>query len=359
MGSLRALRELSACLRGEPLENPGWGELLALANQGLVTPALATALRPNIGQVPPQVWAFLEDVQRRNRARNGRLYAQLEDAVAALAGAGIEPVLLKGAAQMAACPAGEACDRMLSDLDLMVPPAQVDDALMALTGAGFETVSRQKGLSVHAVAELGRPEDVGHLDLHQRAPGPPGIADTEDLAARRVSLKIRSGRTVQIPDPASQILQLVLHDQFHDGDYWRGGFDLRHLMDLALLTPKLTEDDWGWLRGACDTGLVRAALEAQLLSAARLVAATGPAGRAGLHARWTHQRWLLQFACPACRNPLAALTLALEWPALLAHRTAIRQGRRRVLGASAPEPFAPAARLGRVRQIMAVASGKI
>ncbi|MDP2011415.1 MAG: nucleotidyltransferase family protein [Phenylobacterium sp.] len=358
MGRLRALRELSACLRGEPPENPDWGELLALANQGLVTPGLAATLRPHIGQVPPQVWAFLEDVQRRNRERNRRLNAQLEDAVGALNGAGIEPVLLKGAAQMAACPPGEAFDRMLSDLDLMVLPAQVDDALRALTGAGFTSLRRHEGLSVHAVAELGRPEDVGHLDLHQRAPGPPGIADTEDLAARRSRLKIQTG-TVFLPDTASQILYLVLHDQFHDGDYWRGGFDLRHLMDLARLTPELTDDDWRWLRGACATRLVRAALDAQLLSAARLVGPAGRAARADLHARWTHQRWRLQFAYPGYRNPLAALTLALEWPGLMAHRAANREGRQRVLGASAPEPYAPAARLDRVRRIMAGAGGKI
>ncbi|HQT54279.1 MAG TPA: nucleotidyltransferase family protein, partial [Phenylobacterium sp.] len=177
---------------------------------------------------------------------------------------------------MAARPPGRGFDRMLSDLDLMVLPAEVDDAIHALTRAGFTILSRHEGLSVHAVAELGRPEDVGHLDLHQRAPGPPGIADTEDLAARRVTVSIQSG-TVHLPNTASQILYLVLHDQFHDGDYWRGGFDLRHLMDLARLTPELTDDDWRWLRDACATWLVRAAMDAQLLSAARLVGSAGDA----------------------------------------------------------------------------------
>ena len=358
MGRLRALRELSACLTGNPPDNPNWAELLALANQSLITPGLAAALRPSMNRVPPQVWAFLEDVQRRNRERNRRLTLQLNDAVAALNGAGIEPTLLKGAAQMAACPPGEAFDRLLGDLDLIVLPTQVDEALAALTGAGFTAVSRHKGLSVHAVAELGRPHDVGHLDLHQRAPGPPGIADTDELTARRRPLRIACG-TVQLPDAASQILYLILHDQFHDGDYWRGGFDLRHLMDLARLTPALTGDDWQWLRGACATRLVQGALDAQLLSAHRLIGPTRGAVRADLHARWTHQRWLFQFAYPACRPIFAVLTLALEWPILLAHRAANRQGRQRVLGVSAPEPFTPARRLGRIWKIMAGASGKI
>jgi hypothetical protein len=354
----RTLRELAACLRGAPPKDCDWAAVLALANQSLVTPGLAAPLQAHSHRVPPQVWTFLEDVRRRNRERNRRLLLQLKDATEALNGAGIQPILLKGAALMVACPRGDAFDRLLSDLDLMVLPAQADDALAALTAAGFATVNRQNGPAVHTVAELGRPQDVGYLDLHQRAPGPPGIADTAQLTARLRVVRIDGG-IVQIPDTASQVLHLVLHDQFHDGDYWRGGFDLRHLMDLERLGAALTSDDWRWLHGACQTRLVRAALDAQVFSAKRLFGTAKPAAAASPHSRWTHRRWSLQYARPALRLPLTLLTLVIEWPTLLAHRAANRQGRRRVLGACAPEPFALAGRLARFRKIMAVTSGKI
>jgi hypothetical protein len=351
----RTLRQLAAALRGQPPPVRDWTAVLDLANRSLVTPQLAAALQPVADHVPAQIRGFLDEVLRRNRERNRRLLGQLEDAAAALGAAGIVPVLLKGAAGLLA---PHPPDRMLSDLDLLVAPAQAPAAVAALEQAGFSVLARYPGAAVHVVAELGRPQDVGLIDLHQRPPGPPGVAESADLAARRHTVDTAGG-AVQVPDPASQILYLVLHDQFHDGDYWRGGFDLRHLSDLARLAPALSGDDWRWLRAACGSSLVRGALEAQLLSAQRLLAAQVLPAPPSAHAHWTHRRWALQYAHPSLRLPLAALAVVTEWPQVLAHRAADRAGRRRVLG---PAAVAPTARLGerldRLRGILTVDTGK-
>lgn len=327
MARARILDQLAAALRGDPPPDADWTALVNLANQSLVTPALDPAL------APPDIAPFLTEVRTRNRERNRRLQAQLADALAALNAAGVTPTLLKGAAL------GET-DRLLSDLDLLVEPPEVERAVEALQAAGFGLASRYPGPDVHVVAELGRPEDVGYLDLHQRPPGPPAIAGTQ---GRRILAELPGGRAWR-PDAATQILHLVLHDQFHDGDYWRGGFDVRHLLDLARLAPRLEPADWAWLREACGTPLVRAALDAQLFAASRLVNAAVPPSSP--HARRTYRRWRRQHAWPALRVPLAALTVALEARMLLAHRRAIR-----------PRGFAP--RLDRVRRIATVASGKV
>ena len=358
MRRARALRQLMACLRGEPPPDCLWRDVLALANQSLVTPQLAASLDDHRSLLPDLVAGFLDDVRARNRERNRRLWRELDDAVAAFAAVGIMPTLLKGAARRATWPQDEPFDRMLSDIDLLVAPPEVEAAVDALSRAGFGVVARYKGAAVHVVAELGRPQDPGYIDLHQRPPGPPGLSDTPALAMRRRPA-VLNGRTVLVPDAASQLLYLLLHDQFHDGGYWRGGFDLRHLIDVAALIGETTAADRCWLREACGTALAREALDAILVSAERLVGGKALEEIAGGGGAKTYYRWLLQYHVPLLRLPLAGLAALLKLPQLLAHRSADARGRRRVLGSDDRDRISVTERLDRARRILSVAPGKI
>jgi hypothetical protein len=328
-----------------------------LANRCLVTPQLTTALEGAAHRPDGELWDFLLQVRERNRERNGRLWRQLAEAVASLNRAGVEPVLLKGAAILAAAAEPAAVDRVLSDLDLLVEPAQVEAAITALQADGFAVAGRYRGLAVHVVAELGRPQDVGYIDLHQRPPGPPGIAATPDLERRRDAIRVAGGKAV-VPTPAAQLLHLVLHDQFHDGGYWRGGLDLRHLIDVRDLLGAISSAEFRWLRQACQTELVRAALDAQLEAARLFAGAATPPDAQTLHARLTRKRWRLQSVHPWLRLPLAGLAVALDGGKLAAHRRADRAGRVRVL-AEHPSCRAPLReRLQRLAQLMTADSGK-
>src|SRR5690606_38936380 len=134
----------------------------------------------------------------------------LIDALAALDAAGIRPVLLKGMAVWAtAAPDGE-FDRMLGDIDLLVRPAETARAIEALMTAGFGCASHREDAAAHVVAELGRPHDVGFIDLHQRPPGPPGLAEIANLDnyCKAVSF---GGFTAMLPSPTLQTFFLSLH----------------------------------------------------------------------------------------------------------------------------------------------------
>ena len=356
----RALSQLTTCLKGALPPSPDWMAILDLANRSLVTAQLCTALEKFRldGMVPNDVMTFLREVRTRNRRRNQHLVAQLSDGLRALSGAGIEPVLLKGAALWTGTPADE-CDRILSDIDLLVRPNQVERAIAALQDAGFPLAARYPGSDVHVVAELGRPIDVGFIDLHQRPPGPPGLAEISDLAEHCTQV-VWSGATAKRPEPALQIFFLVLHDQFHDGDYWRGGLDLRHLIDIAQLSSGVPAVDWRLLERLCGTQLVRNALEAQLVAAERLAGARIPVHLA--RRPWAtahHRRHLWQFAHPRLKVPLAALGLISEWRNLLAHRAENRAGRQRVLGAAATQERNTARRLKRFKRILSSPPGKL
>jgi hypothetical protein len=356
----RALRDLCAGLQGRLGSDVDWMGLLETANQALVTPALHSALQASgqLDKAPSDARAFMTEVAARNAQRNVRLRQMVLDAATALNTAGIEPTLLKGMAVWASRPDRSTFPRMMSDVDLLVAPAEVIPAVEALRSAGFGLLASYDGPSVHVTAELGRPDDVGLIDLHQRAPGPPGMAELFDKAAH-ASLAAWDAR-VWVPSPTLQIFLLCLHDQLHDGDYWRGGFDLRHLLDIAELTRAPGGVDWRALDAMIPTRLLRNAIHAQLIAAHRLTGAEIPEALLGrVPPRLQHRRHMAQHRHPRFGLLLAGLGFLLEGPNLLQHRALNRASRRDLLGSNAAEQHVRGSRAARLKQIMTLGAGKI
>ena len=359
MSRFASLAQLTSCLRGEVPDAPDWPAILALANRALVTAQLCAAIaQAGAAQpLPEDVRTFLSEVFKRNRERNRRLAVQLGDALRALNSAGIEPVLLKGAAVWASSGRDLEFDRILADLDLLIRPSEIERALDVLNRAGFLCAARYQGK--HTVAELGRPTDVGFIDLHQRPPGPLGIAQIPNLDSfcTRISW---FGTRAAVPVPAVQILFMVLHDQFHDGDYWRGGFVLRHLVDIAELSKAPQSIDWLLLDELCKTSLVRNALGTQLVAAQRFLGAAVPLRLARRRwVRFQHQRHVWQYMYPGLSAPLSLAGVVTEWPNLLAHR-ALNEPERRQAGAPRPRLMRKASsRMRRLRRILSPRAGKL
>jgi hypothetical protein len=340
MDRFGSLAHLTSCLRGEVPVASDWPAILMLANRALVTAQLHAAITQAGAThlLPEDVRTFLCEAFKRNRERNRRLSAQLTDALRALNDAGIEPVLLKGAAVWATSGRGLEFDRILTDLDILVKPSEVEHAIDAFDRAGFPCAARHYGL--HTVAEFGRPTDVGFIDLHQRPPGPFQIAQVDNLDSFCTPVSW-SGTRAKAPAPAIQILFTVLHDQFHDGDYWRGGFVLRHLLDIAELSKVPQSVDWLVLHELCKTSLVRNALGSQLVAAERFLGVAVPAHiTRRLWARFQHQRHIWQFTHPSLSIPLSLVAAITEWPGLIAHRALNEPLRRGAVGLRTDSPRA-------------------
>lgn len=91
-----ALTSLCNCLRGLPPVDVEWTSVIGLANQTLTTSALIDFVDRFASVLPEAVCAYVRQIHRRNLLRNDRLAGQLEEAVIAMNGQGVTPVLLKG-----------------------------------------------------------------------------------------------------------------------------------------------------------------------------------------------------------------------------------------------------------------------
>jgi hypothetical protein len=334
---LETFDALIAGFRGHPHADTDWQAVLRLANQSLTVTTLAARLRDHAAIVPDEVSQFLGAIVARNRRRNARMRAQLAEATALLAAEGIAAVAIKGAAILATATDRTLGDRILSDIDLLVAPADFDraQALLVASGYALSPASNRRAL----VAVLGRPDHVGTIDLHGHIAGLNGFDPM--AGARPVSV---DGTTVLVPSPTAQILVLLAHDILRGKDYLWGLFDLRHLADMDDLARSDDPPDWDAVSAALPAWITTA-LRTQLLSLRRLLHCSVSIRCSKLwRARLHFHRRRLQIAYPRLMPALVIASIASDPFFLSARRATLTGGRT----ARPRSRFRPASMIGKV-----------
>lgn len=210
--------------------------LIQVSSQHLVTPSLAWCLRDSAGP-DADAQAFFEAALHLNGRRNDQLLAGLARIVRALNAGGIEPMLLKGAAQLVGGIYPLASLRFLGDLDLLVHAPDLHRADDLLKVVGF-------------APKPDDPLEDGHHHLPMLHEGQTGIGVElhDGLASKPFDRIIPvgwfwekarpvawSGGRIHLPDPTRAAAHTVLHDQLVHHQYRWNGIELRQLLDLALL----------------------------------------------------------------------------------------------------------------------------
>ena len=166
------------------------------------------------------------------------------EVVAALRGAGVAVLVLKGPALAAALyDRGEL--RLYGDTDVLVPPGQRADAERVLRALGFEGPPRSayaERVEPHAI-NYSRAADRANVDLHRTLP----MAAAEpqlvwDVAARDATTVELFGTEIPVPGSAVLALHVATHVTHHGKDTPRPFEDLRR--------AAVRFDDETWRRAA-------------------------------------------------------------------------------------------------------------
>jgi Uncharacterised nucleotidyltransferase len=169
-------------------------------------------------------------IHRYHWSRNQVLFHRGGALLAALAAAGVETLLLKGAALVTRY-YGDPGLRPMNDFDVAVPAAAAVEAVAVLERSGWSSVYRITP-SFRRVKHAALFEDQGrrHCDLHWRIleESPQAAAD-EDLWSASDAIEFQGQRT-RILSPADQLLHVCVH-----GARWAPEAGIRWIADAMLI----------------------------------------------------------------------------------------------------------------------------
>jgi putative nucleotidyltransferase-like protein len=271
-----------------------WERVISIADRHLLLPALCTSLRRKglINELEPSVREFLKEIYALNVSRNSRIKSQAIEIVDALSHAGIGSVLLKGAAFLFEAAEEDLGERMMLDLDVLVPERDLTRSISLLQELGYAAIGNQK--LAHHHPPLVRQEDIASVEVHWHICEDPNLVPAERVFSEAIELNAGSSR-ISIPSPTHRIIHDLFHAAVQDGEFVGGVISLKALYDLIRIDrAHHASIDWerieSSLRG-CGFGRE---LEANIYLAERLFGWEGPScikptWRAALH----YQRCLL------------------------------------------------------------------
>lgn len=237
--------DVRAIVRSAALE---WPKLIVLADTHLVSPALWLGLRAqgSTESLPEDARQYLEALYRMNLARNVAITAQLEEAVEALNGRGISPLLLKGAAYLVLRTHGDAGARVVFDLDLLIPERRIATARSILNRIGYKAIRRDRP-GHHHLAPLARDGSPAAIELHRDVliPQARNIAPAALVWRKRV---VDGTAGYSVPCATHAVLHRFVHDQIVDRHAHQFVISFRAMQDLVALDAFYgAQIDWTWL----------------------------------------------------------------------------------------------------------------
>lgn len=260
---------LLACLRrppdGEATPLPAsinWDELVELAIAHGVAPLLYHRLQsqPCGMTVPASVLQTVKQLYIENALRNAQIQQQLVTVLSALYAQGIRIILLKGV-YLAAVAYEQMAARTMSDIDLMVAPADMPKVITLLTELGYQPVTPLIELDAYLAHYNHLPcfvkPGAAKVEVHGTLTWPRQrytIAMT-DIWARAYPLHV-GGLEITGLDPADLLLYICLHATYQH--LLEQG--VRPLCDIDAICQRFAAtldwaqvvaraQQWHWMRG--------------------------------------------------------------------------------------------------------------
>jgi hypothetical protein len=222
-----------------------WAAIVQVANQHLLCPTLYGRLEQNrlLSCIPSELCDYLKTLYKGNGERNRRIMAHTRETIRILNGIGIEPVLLKGVANLLTGLYPDRNMRFLSDIDLLVPASRLKKCVDTLQAAGYfpmEETQTDFWKTHHHYPPLLKKESGVRIELHhelvEKKHRP--LICAECVLHNSLLVESIDGR-FRIPSAQDRIIHNVVHTQLTDRDYSRMMVQLRQLYDFVLLADNL------------------------------------------------------------------------------------------------------------------------
>jgi len=225
-------------------------QFVALASEHLVTPVLH-AVAP--AGLPPDLADYLAASHTLNDMRNAVFSPELEEIACWLNARDVVPVVLKGGASLLSGLYRSRADRMVTDIDLLVPAHRLDDCVADLHGRGFGETRmsslerwQRTGGDHHHYPSLCAEGRLFGVELHFKVVSPEvdAVLPAAEVLQRAHPFVLGSA-CLALPHPAHRLAHNVLHAYSVDRRRRKLPVSLRQLLEFVLLLRD-AEADAAW-----------------------------------------------------------------------------------------------------------------
>ncbi|MGH6848749.1 MAG: nucleotidyltransferase domain-containing protein [Methylocella sp.] len=261
-----------------PENEAEWQRVLHLSSTHLVTPLLRRSFQEHglVSGLPADVLEFLDAVCALNLERNLRYEDQLAHLIQVLNNTGVRPVLLKGAATFVSGLYPTPGERMIGDIDVLIPPSKLAGAVEHLIAAGYMPVAAEEklpdtadnGLKFHHYPRIYSLDWPAPVELHVHPVHLPAarLLGSEEVVRDATPLNWRGGDCL-LPSPTHFVMHNVIHAFVVDSRD-RGILSLRQLFEFVYAVRTYGERiDWAVIQQRFDSLGYRSALRGYVVVA--------------------------------------------------------------------------------------------
>jgi len=218
-----------------------WENIVRVSSGQFVLPALYLQLKRNglIEELPADLIEHFEEITQLNRERNQAILTQVEDVTKSLNRHNIFPVYLKGVAHLLKGLYIDPAERMIGDIDFLVPEDQMVEAAEILIEEGYKplaTYYKDAFKKTKHYPRLVNSDFIAAVEIHKEVLNPPRhIAFPGNKIAKEKELINCDQYKAFIPCIEHLIIHNVYNNQINDKASIYGNIILRQMYDISLL----------------------------------------------------------------------------------------------------------------------------
>ena len=221
-----------------------WQKFVAICSNHLILPLIYLKFQSHkiIKYLPEELSEFLKNIYDLNRSRNNKILRQFEALTLTLNGIDVLPVFLKGAANLLDDLYSDIGERILGDIDFLVPEKDYLKSVKLLEKDGYSTHSESPIFEdiekMKHYPRLTNPNFPADIEIHRLPVSEkyqtwfnPSIIDQEKKTVTRLS-------GCYVPSDNHKITHNFIHSQLTNGGHSSGIVSFRDFFDLYLLTKR-------------------------------------------------------------------------------------------------------------------------
>ena len=216
-----------------------WEQVASVAGSHSIIQALYPAIVKNelVDLIPDDFLSYIQHLHEINYERNEMMRKQLINAVLVINKLNIKPLLMKGAAQLFLDTFSSVGDRLLTDLDILVPANDIRHISDELMTIGYEMNEEKMDFieSHHHYPPLIKQDECAIVELHHELMfhKQQHVLPAEYAWAKAVDIALPNKAEAKVLTPTYRVFHSFLHRCVVDELDHKGQVEIRQLHELA------------------------------------------------------------------------------------------------------------------------------